>query len=63
MVRGNPYPHIVWDSFLDTKTLGAIQYEFPHEESNMWTWKSDDANSMKYMCQDQSLIDKLPNIT
>ena len=62
MVRDNPFPHIVWDSFLDKKTLKSITYEFPHEDSDFWTWKSNDTNSIKYMCQDQSLIDKLPNI-
>jgi len=62
MVRDNPFPHIVWDSFLDKKTLKSITYEFPNENSEAWTWKSNDVNSIKYMCQDQSLIDKLPNI-
>ena len=62
MVRSNPYPHIVWDSFLDTKALGFIRHEFPHEDSEFWTWKSNDTNSIKYMCQDQSLIKKLPSI-
>tara|TARA_B100000902_G_scaffold397402_1_gene461078 strand:+ start:1414 stop:2085 length:672 start_codon:yes stop_codon:yes gene_type:complete len=62
MVRSNPYPHIVWDSFLDKKTLKTITDEFPHKKSDFWTWKSNDTNSIKYMCQDQFLIEKLPNI-
>ena len=62
MVRDNPFPHIVWDSFLDKKTLSFIEEEFPHEESDLWTWKSNDENSIKYMCQDQNLIQQLPNI-
>ena len=39
MVRDNPFPHIVWDSFLDKKTLSFIEEEFPHEGSDLWTWK------------------------
>jgi len=62
MVRDKPFPHIVWDSFLDKKTLSFIEEEFPHEESDLWTWKSNDVNSIKYMCQDQNLIQQLPNI-
>lgn len=62
MVRDKPFPHIVWDSFLDKKTLSFIEKEFPHEESDLWTWKSNDVNSIKYMCQDQNLIQQLPNI-
>ena len=62
MVRDNPFPHIVWDSFLDKETLSSIEQEFPHEESDLWTWKSNDENSVKYMCQDQNLIKKLPKI-
>ena len=62
MIRENPFPHIIWDNFLDTETLSFIRDEFPHEDSDFWTWKSNDTNSIKYMCQDQSLIDKLPNI-
>ena len=42
MVRDNPFPHIVWDSFLDKETLSSIEQEFPHEESDFWTWKSND---------------------
>lgn len=62
MVRDNPYPHIIWDNFIDAKTLGFVKDEFPTEESDFWTWKSNDTNSIKYMCQDQFLIEKLPNI-
>ena len=62
MVRHNPFPHIVWDSFLDKKTLSFIEEEFPHEGSDLWTWKSNDENSIKYMCQEPNLITKLPNI-
>ena len=62
MIRENPFPHIIWDSFLDTKTLSFIRDEFPNKDSDFWTWKSNDTNSIKYMCQDQSLIEKLPNI-
>ena len=35
MVRDKPFPHIVWDSFLDKKTLSFIEEEFPHEESDL----------------------------
>jgi len=61
MVRDNPFPHIVWDSFLDKKRLSLIEEEFPHKESDIWTWKSDDTNSVKYMCQDKNLLSKLKN--
>lgn len=63
MVRSNPFPHIVWDNFLDDKTISSIKQEFPREDSEFWTWKSNDANSIKYMCQDKSLIEKLSNIS
>ena len=63
MVRSNPFPHIVWDNFLDDKTISFIKQEFPREDSEFWTWKSNDANSIKYMCQDKSLIEKLSNIS
>ena len=61
MVRVNPYPHLVWDNFIDEEKLQSVKQEFPKEDSDFWTWKSNDKNSIKYMCQDQFLIRKLPN--
>ena len=61
MVRVNPYPHLVWDNFIDEEKLQSVKQEFPKEDSYFWTWKSNDKNSIKYMCQDQFLIRKLPN--
>ena len=62
MIRTIPYPHIIWDNFLDTKTLNTVRSEFPNQDSDFWTWKSNDENSIKYMCQDRIVIEKLTGI-
>lgn len=62
MIRTIPYPHIIWDNFLDTKTLNTVKNEFPNQDSDFWTWKSNDENSIKYMCQDRIVIEKLTGI-
>ena len=62
MVRNKPFPHLVWDSFLEDDMLKAIYDEFPNKDSELWTWKTNDKNSIKYMCQDKNLLSDLKNI-
>ena len=57
-----PFPHIVIDNFLSEDVLKVVLNEFPKSDSELFTWKSNDANSIKLMCQDRKLIKKLPNI-
>ena len=39
MVRVNPYPHLVWDNFIDEEKLQSVKQEVPKEDSDFWTWK------------------------
>ena len=59
-----PYPHIVLDDFFDEEVIEKIYQEFPNQDSEFFTWKSNDVNSKKLMCQDPQIIDNnLPNIS
>jgi Rps23 Pro-64 3,4-dihydroxylase Tpa1-like proline 4-hydroxylase len=60
ILRQNPFPHFVWDNFLEDKVAEEAQSIFPTEDSTLWTWKSNDENSIKYMCQDIDKIKTLP---
>ena len=63
MIRTEPFPHIIWDNFLSEDKLNSVVKEFPDKDSHLWTWKSNDKNSIKYMCQDSELILSLHSIT
>ena len=63
MIRTEPFPHILWDNFLSDSLLDTIRLEFPNKDSHVWNWKSNDENSIKYMCQDKNLVKSLPNIS
>lgn len=59
-----PYPHIVLDNFFNEEIIEKIHQEFPNQDSEFFTWKSNDINSKKLMCQDPQIIDNnLPNIS
>lgn len=61
--NNSPYPHIVLDDFFKQDILEDIYSEFPNEDSELFTWKSNDRNSNKLMCQDRELIKaNLPKI-
>ena len=57
-----PFPHIVIDNFLSEEVLAQILAEFPEPDSKLFTWKSNDKNSIKLMCQDRELIKQLPTV-
>lgn len=57
-----PFPHIVIDNFLQEEALQSLLAEFPNPDNEVFTWKSNDKNSIKLMCQDRALIKTLPNI-
>ena len=59
MIRTEPFPHILWDNFLSDSLLDTIRLEFPNKDSHVWNWKSNDENSIKYMCQDKNLVKSL----
>ena len=49
MIRTEPFPHIIWDNFLSEDKLNSVVKEFPDKDSHLWTWKSNDKNSIKYI--------------
>lgn len=58
-----PYPHIELDNFFKEEVIQKVYEEFPDENSKLFTWKSNDKNSNKLMCQDRELIkSNLPNV-
>lgn len=62
-INNSPFPHIVLDNFFNNDVIEKVFQEFPDEDSNLFTWKSNDVNSKKLMCQDSSIIhNNLPNI-
>ena len=46
MIRTEPFPHIIWDNFLSEDKLNSVVKEFPDKDSHLWTWKSNDKNSI-----------------
>jgi hypothetical protein len=62
-VNNNPFPHIYLDNFFDEDIIEEVYNEFPDENSDIFTWKSNDKNSKKLMCQDRVVIEeRLPKI-
>ena len=62
-INNKPFPHIVIDNFLQEETASKILLEFPQADNSLFTWKSNDVNSIKQMCQDPKLIEQnTPNI-
>lgn len=58
-----PFPYISLDNFFSEDFIEEVYKEFPDENSELFTWKSNDVNSKKLMCQDPELIEKnLPAI-
>ena len=62
-INNKPFPHIVIDNFLQEEVASKVLLEFPQAEDDLFTWKSNDTNSIKQMCQDSKLIEQnLPHI-
>lgn len=58
-----PFPYISLDNFFTEEIIEQVYKEFPDEGSELFTWKSNDVNSKKLMCQDPNLIENnLPTI-
>ena len=57
--KAKPFYHIVIDNFVPDYLLYEVINEFPKPDDDIFTWKSDDKNSIKLMCQDSELIGKL----
>ena len=62
IIRNTPFPHFIWDNFMEDKIANKARDMFPAEDSEMWTWKSNDENSIKYMCQNIDKIKTLPTL-
>jgi len=61
-MKQNPFPHIVKDNFLDEKLANSAHDEFPTPKSESFNWKSNDKNSIKFMCQDYKELAKYPHL-
>ena len=58
-----PFPYISLDNFFKEEVIEEVYKEFPNEDSDLFTWKSNDINSKKLMCQNAELIaENLPAI-
>ena len=58
-----PFEHIALDNFFNEEFIEEVFQEFPDQDSELFTWKSNDENSKKLMCQDSKLIEEnLPAI-
>jgi Rps23 Pro-64 3,4-dihydroxylase Tpa1-like proline 4-hydroxylase len=55
-INNQPFPHIVIDNFLKPEVADKVLSEFPSADDEVFTWKSNDTNSIKQMCQDSSII-------
>jgi hypothetical protein len=47
IIRNTPFPHFIWDNFIEDKIANKARDMFPAEDSEMWTWKSNDENRIK----------------
>lgn len=59
--KAEPFPHIVIDNFLQEEVLSKVLNEFPEANSDLFSWKSNDKNSIKLMCQDRGALQSLHN--